>query len=695
MNKETFLNNDVETNVSEEEITLAPPVKLFDEAKEIAKTTVDDDKFPFMLHYDANQKEHLLSMLGMVGAIVEDDDDDGHVLATMMNMTQLAFIKRLDCVERVKTDEGEVRNPFLMEEAAQPAATMAAVASAAPLEMGTMQTEPIMTPVANDGIAVASASAGARSSCGSSSSCGCPTNTSMATAREINVESIVSGNICCPGVEQWFKFVATKDGQHTIYTIGSLDTIGTLYDGNGNLLAYVNNYEPCGKLNFRIIHNLTAGNTYYVKVQVAGENTGSYHLKVTDAVLAESVTVTPSTFTLQKGVWYELPLSQNYTYRAFDPDNNPVQRISGLSVSITPSNATNQDVWWYEEYGSILQCRYGWDNVFNGNRYIHVKADNVGTAKLYAVDWNEHGAIYECTVTVVTPYEKMLQDLGGFSNEVIRLISTIYERIDTVFTSENTLQKAWRCARLLSEFTYDSFSFNDVAGSLTNQENRKSYFTNILGYTENEYTSLEIAFSDNYADGNTIDFTHLQYSLAARLAYKLEIDGWASNLGSQFKTGNWGIYSDEDISYLAGWLGDATLRNDGGTGEPILKNDDYMSDLDAENVYRLLLQGYTSIEALNVYYSYMTESNTRSNIFLQYIPYSTVKQKIFYELIDAKLYELLSQASGQTNIALINYYVDLINDEQYHYNTIKSQYSDTYNFLMSLNDRLSTIKDYQ
>ena len=62
MNKETFLNNDVETNVSEEEITLAPPTELFDEAKEIAKTTVSDEKYPFMLHYDANQKEHLLSI---------------------------------------------------------------------------------------------------------------------------------------------------------------------------------------------------------------------------------------------------------------------------------------------------------------------------------------------------------------------------------------------------------------------------------------------------------------------------------------------------------------------------------------------------------------------------------------------------------------------------------------------------------
>ena len=115
MNNESneLLNNDVEINVSEEKIILAPPVELFDEAKEISQSAHSNEKFPFALQYDSNQKEFLLSMLEAVGAIVEDDD--GHILATMMNMTRLAFIKQLDCVERVKTDEGI--NPFLAEEA--------------------------------------------------------------------------------------------------------------------------------------------------------------------------------------------------------------------------------------------------------------------------------------------------------------------------------------------------------------------------------------------------------------------------------------------------------------------------------------------------------------------------------------------------------------------------------------------------
>ena len=59
-NKELF-DNDVETNVREEEIVLAPPTELFDEARDIAQNTTSDEKFPFALQYDVNQKEFLLS----------------------------------------------------------------------------------------------------------------------------------------------------------------------------------------------------------------------------------------------------------------------------------------------------------------------------------------------------------------------------------------------------------------------------------------------------------------------------------------------------------------------------------------------------------------------------------------------------------------------------------------------------------
>ena len=66
-------------------------------------------------------------------------------------------------------------------------------------------------------------------------------------------------------------------------------------------------------------------------------------------------------------------------------------------MSIKPSNADEQKIWWWES-SDILNCSYGWDD--DGERYIHVKASEKGIAKLYAQDWNENGKRDECTVYV-------------------------------------------------------------------------------------------------------------------------------------------------------------------------------------------------------------------------------------------------------------------------------------------------------
>ena len=463
MNNENneLLNNDVEIKVSEENIILAPPVELFDEAKEIAQSTLSDEKFPFSLQYDSNQKEFLLSMLEAVGAIVEDDDDDGHVLATMMNMTQIAFIKRLDCVERVKTDEGI--NPFLAEEAnkltpiqqedealddevqlavtdidpetleAQTEIALNRITDAALEAVAIAETEQ-----ADGDIAVASVTATARNSC-----CPCPTNVSMETAATISDESYTSGYICCPGAEQWFKFVATRTGQYTICTTGNLDTIGTLYDCGGNQITRVDDYAPCGKINFRIICNLTEGNTYYIKVDISKGDVGSYTLRVTERVFANCVNINKSTITLEKGVTYELPITSNYAYKGY----NGAQRIPDLSVSISPSNANEQKIWWWEQYGSVLDCSYGWDD--DGDRYIHVTATEVGTAKLYAQDWNENGKRDECTVYVGgAPVTGISLDR---TTKTVSLNDT--EQVTAIIAPQNALNKG---------VTWDSSNWNVV-----------------------------------------------------------------------------------------------------------------------------------------------------------------------------------------------------------------------------------------
>ena len=401
--KDFTKKEEVKTNISDEEIILAEPTELYDEAKEIAQNTTADEKYPFTLQYDANQKDFLQSMLQMVGAVVEDDNDDGHTLSTRMNMTQLAFIKRLESVERVKTDEG--RNPFLMEEAEQPAtvAETTAVAEAT-------QTAQVMTLAADEAVAVtaeepamANANDGIATACesGSTGSSCCTINNSMASATEIPVNVTAKGNFCCPGTEQWFKFTPSGSGEYSIYTIGSLDTVGELCDCCGETIASNDDFYQ-GKLNFRIDKVLEANTTYYIKVTEAKSDTGTYHLRVTDKILVDKVTISPSKIVLEKGKTYQLPMSPNHTY-IDDQNSNSVKPISNFELTITPTNAAEQRVSWgksenLENYENpVLQLDR---KQYNGISYQTVTAIGDGIATLRAYDWNEQGERGECKVYV-------------------------------------------------------------------------------------------------------------------------------------------------------------------------------------------------------------------------------------------------------------------------------------------------------
>lgn len=150
----------------------------------------------------------------------------------------------------------------------------------------------------------------------------------------------------------------------------------------------------------------------------------------------------------------------------------------------------------------------------------------------------------------------------------------------------------------------------------------------------------------------------MQISLSARLAYKLNLDGFLSNIGT--------FCSDEDISYLAGWLGDATITN--SDGKTSMGDDDYCADLDAENIYRLIIQNQNVIEATNIYYTELFLSATRAGIFLRHINYDTIQNKVFSQLN--------------------------LKNETDSMNKIKDEYPDTYNFLCSIKDGLAHISQY-
>ena len=288
-------------------------------------------------------------------------------------------------------------------------------------------------------------------------------------------------------------------------------------------------------------------------------------------------------------------------------------------------------------------------------------------------------------------YTYELVQTFGSTNEVAMLIRSLYDKVDNLFPSESYLQRAWKCSRLLGGIVYGNdssgskakFKWKDVAGQVFSGS-EATYFVNTLGYTNSQYSKIKNAIDSQYDDTTTPDFAHMQITLSARLAYKLDLDGFASNIGT--------FSSDENVSYLAGWLGDATLKNDDGV--TTFGNDDYCADLDAENIYRKIIQGYSSVNAINSYYSNLSACCNRADIFLNHISYNVAKEKVFYELIDKNLSYLMNSASQQGNIYLVNYYIDLMNNEQYHWDTIKNSCPDTYDFLKSLQNRLPYIANY-
>ena len=306
--------------------------------------------------------------------------------------------------------------------------------------------------------------------------------------------------------------------------------------------------------------------------------------------------------------------------------------------------------------------------------------------------------LFNCTIT---PYEKQLQKFCNFTKDEANLILKLYNKVDIIFSTENTLQKAWRYARLLSSFCYDDIfigiinQWDNLDDCITTNEGKETYFRNTLGYTASEYTASEYNTLKNglihnhgvaFDNDNIIDFAHLQYSLAARLAYVLNKSEPSFICDRYFWINDYQCYSDEEISYLVGWLGDAVLIDVFGTEETTFNNTAYMSDLDAENIFRLIMKEKTVAEAITEYYSDMALHNNRATIFLQHIPLRTVKEKIFCELIGSYL---IQEYKVKKNILS-----DIINYEDCLWDSLESFYPDTYNFLKSLEERSSTLKRY-
>ena len=339
----------------------------------------------------------------------------------------------------------------------------------------------------------------------------------------------------------------------------------------------------------------------------------------------------------------------NYTMNVGD--------ITYLSYDIYPSDATNKSVTWCSSDSDIISV---------DNNTGRMNAKSCGCAVITATA-QDNSSISDSSVVWCDNFLYELVSTMGFAEDDANLIRSLYDKVEEEFDNKSSTYRAWISSRLIGGICYGNessgmnaqFKWNDVAGKVFSGS-EEDYFVNTLGFTSDEYTQLANAIKTQHADTDTPDFAHMQISLAARLAYKLNLDGFISNLGT--------FGSDETISYLAGWLGDATITNSKGLTS--FGNDDYCADLDAENVYRTIIAGTdrTIIEATNIYYGSLNSQNTRADVFKSHISIDVVKTKIFAEFD--------------------------IEDEEEPMDNIEASYPDTYDFICSLSDSLENMANY-
>ena len=101
----------------------------------------------------------------------------------------------------------------------------------------------------------------------------------LSTATSVALPSETAGVIDSGDDADWFRFEVAASGEVAAYTTGNLDTVGALYDADGNRLA--GDFDSGAGFNFRIQRQLDAG-IYYAEVKSFANNTGSYALRLGD-----------------------------------------------------------------------------------------------------------------------------------------------------------------------------------------------------------------------------------------------------------------------------------------------------------------------------------------------------------------------------------------------------------------------------
>lgn len=181
------------------------------------------------------------------------------------------------------------------------------------------------------------------------------------------------------------------------------------------------------------------------------------------------------------------------------------------------------------------------------------------------------------------------------------------------------------------------------------------------------------------------DFAHQQITTSTILATEVSKNGWFVNIY---------LGGDRKREQMSGWLGDATIF--GGNGElPSFGNDDYMADLDAENIGHMIRnEEYSYINAVRDYYDRRLLEDNRAKVFLENNSLEDVKKLLYDDLIMPDY----AYKSASTNVYEERIKIDELYKYENDFNWMKilrDKSPDTYNFFRSLEALLPEIGEFE
>lgn len=320
----------------------------------------------------------------------------------------------------------------------------------------------------------------------------------------------------------------------------------------------------------------------------------------------------------------------------------------------------------------------------------------------------------------IAAFEEDMMEQFNVDEKTANLMGDVYRGLEQDYLNATQEELDWMFTRLIGGFSYgDEFNWNQTAGNILGSSSEEEYFTKKLGFTQEDYNYLRYkvrvqnyisaledkqyivdgegnqienydSFKSNFELGHNLkltdeefnklwneqmnqlhgygDLSHQFVTMASICATKVNKDGILANL----YTGG-----DERRENFAGWLGDATLGD-----KPSLGADDYIADLDAENITHMMQEeGLSFMQASNQYYSEVGKEYTRAEKFLENTELSYVIDQISIELGYSYTY----------NVDGLYPKIELYTDEE-KIELIKKSSPDAYRFIKNLQNNNNALQ---